>query len=70
MGVTVIDCSTAVVTVNDTAGDEVIPPDAAVIEVLPAATELARPVAPIVAAAVLVEFQLAVLLRLAVLPSE
>ena len=68
-GVTVTDCKTAAVMASVIPG-EVTPFEAAVIVLLPGATPVARPRELMVAKFVLLEFQAAVLLRLAVLPSE
>ena len=68
-GVTETDCRTGALTARVMPG-EVRPFEAAVIVLLPAATPVARPAELMVAKLVLLEFQVAVLVRLAVLPSE
>ena len=72
--VTVIEVSRAALTVKLKTGEEVTPFILAVIFVLPMATLLANPWVPtvllIVAAAVFVEFHVAVLVRFCVEPSE
>jgi hypothetical protein len=72
--VTVIDFRTAAATVKLKTGEEVTPFMLAVMFVLPVATLLANPWVPavllMVAAAVFVEFHVAVLVRSCVEPSE
>src|SRR6266478_5496450 len=68
VGLTLIDCSTAAVTVS-TAVFEVIPLWVALMSLEPMATPVARPVALIVAAAVLEEVQVTELVRFWVVPS-
>ena len=68
-GVTAIDCRIAVLIVRATPG-EFTPLNAADMLLLPTATPVARPVELIVTKAVLLEFQVAKLLRSATLPSE
>ena len=68
-GVTEIDCKTGAVIDSVIPGD-VTPLEAAVIVLLPAAIPVARPTELMVAKVVLLEFQVAVLVRFAVLPSE
>ena len=73
-GATVIDVSTGAVTVRLTTGDEVTAPTLAVIFVLPAATPVANPCVPavllIVAAAVLDDAHVAVVVTIRVELSE
>ena len=67
-GVTAIEISVGAVTVSESGG-LVMAPEAAVMLVEPAATAVASPVVLMVATAVFEEAQVAVLVRLAVLPS-
>jgi hypothetical protein len=67
VGVTAIDCSTAAVTVSVTPA-LVIPPDVAVILVVPAATPVATPLALIVAVAVLDDVHVTPVVSAAVVP--
>jgi len=67
-GVTAMETSAAAVTLK-TAGGLVMAPEAAVMLAEPAATAVASPEALMVATAVFEEAQVAVLVRLAVLPS-
>ena len=60
-GVTVIDCSEGVVTVNEV--EPVVDPETAWIVVLPAPVPVAKPVVPIVAVVVFDELQVTVPLR-------
>jgi hypothetical protein len=68
VGVTAIDCSTAAVTVSVTPA-LVIPPDVAVILVVPAATPVATPLALIVAVAVLDDVHVTPVVNVCVVPS-
>ena len=66
-GVTAIDCRAGGVTVNKAVPETA--PEVAVMVLLPAATEVARPPEAIVAAPVFVEVQVTVLVRFCVVAS-
>jgi len=68
-GVTTIDCKTAALIARVIPG-EMTPFEAAVMVLLPAATPAARPAELMVTKFVLLEFQVAVLVKFMELPSE